>query len=183
MNSSKLHDRLQADPTEWELYHTDLEKLRLQWPVDPLQEVIKHCSQSQGMTIADLGCGTAQLAEALRGRHTVSSFDHIAINDEVIACDVAAGIPAEDSTFDLAVFSLSLMGCNWRDQLSAAWRVLKPTGQVLVWSSASSHSEEALTEAVERAGFKAIETVRHGKWVKVWATRMVASPVRSEAVR
>jgi transposase-like protein len=171
MDSAALHRRLRIDPTEWELYHTDLERLRLAWPIDPLQEVIRHCAGLEGMLIADLGCGTNQLAEALRGRHAVHGFDHVAISEEVVACDVAGGIPVADGTYDLAVFCLSLMGTNWRDQLSAAWRILKPTGQMLVWSATGAHSLGTLKAAVERAGCRAIEALEHGKWAKVWAAR------------
>jgi ubiquinone/menaquinone biosynthesis C-methylase UbiE len=88
--------------------------------------------------IGDFGCGTAQLAEALNERHIVHSFDHIAINNSVVACDIAAGVPLPDESLDLAVFSLSLMGPNWQDQLVEARRCLKPTGQVLIWTASRS---------------------------------------------
>ena len=39
--------------------------------------------------IGDFGCGEAKLAEAVKDRHTVLSFDHVAANDDVVACDVA----------------------------------------------------------------------------------------------
>ena len=169
--SQQLHIRLQRNPQEWELYHTDLEQLRRNWVVDPLQEAINRCSNSNGMVIGDFGCGTAQLAEALRGRHTVYSFDHIAINDTVTACDVAAGVPLPDESLDLAVFSLSLMGQNWRDQLTEAWRCLKPTGQVLIWTAASNHNSAEFCQAVERAGFKVITSQVNYKWLEVWGVR------------
>jgi hypothetical protein len=169
--SSKLHQRLQANPQEWELYHTDLETLRTEWDVDPLQEAIKHCSMSQGLVIGDFGCGTAKLAEAVEGRHTVHSFDHIAINDKVVACDVAAGVPLPDESLDLAIFSLSLMGSNWRDQLVEAWRCLKPTGQVRIWTAPSNTTQQEFCDAVERAGFKVITSEAHYKWLHVWGVR------------
>jgi ribosomal RNA-processing protein 8 len=113
----ELHQRLHRNPQEWELYHTDLETLRQEWDVDPLKEPINHCSKFQGLVIGDFGCGTAQLAEALKERHTVHSFDHISINDSVVSCDIASGVPLPDESLDLAIFSLSLKGPNWKDQL------------------------------------------------------------------
>jgi SAM-dependent methyltransferase len=168
-NSGALHSRLQRNPQEWELYHTDLEKLRRQWPVDPLQEAINWCAKSSGLVIADFGCGTAQLAEALRGRHTVHSFDHIAINDEVVACDIAAGVPLADESLDLAIFSLSLIGPNWADQLSEARRCLRPTGQLLVWTAAYGKDPSEYSALVEGLGFKTIQTQLHSKWLHLWA--------------
>jgi len=170
-SSINLHKRLQSNPQEWELYHTDLETLRKGWSVDPLHEAIKHCSTSQGLVIGDFGCGTAQLAEALEGRHTVHSFDHVAINDRVVACDVAAGVPLPDESLDLVVFSLSLMGTNWSDQLVEAWRCLKPTGQVLIWTAASNSNVEEFCTSVERSGFKVISSQVHYKWLHVWGVR------------
>jgi hypothetical protein len=171
VNSAKLHARLQRDPQEWELYHTDLEKLRLQWSVDPLQEAINWCAKSSNLTIGDFGCGTAQLAEALRGRHTVHSFDHIAINDSVVECDIAAGVPLEDGCLDLAIFSLSLMGQNWTDQLVEARRCLKPTGQLLVWTAANGKDPEEYAAQVDALGFKAIHSKLHSKWLHLWSVR------------
>jgi hypothetical protein len=169
--SGKLHQRLRANPQEWEFYHTDLESLRMAWDVDPLQEAIKHCSTSQGLVIGDFGCGTAKLADALEARHTIHSFDHVAINEKVVACDVAAGVPLPDESLDLAVFSLSLMGSNWRDQLLEAWRCLKPTGQVLIWTAGGTSSDDDFCLAVEDAGFKLITRLRNYKWLHVWGVR------------
>lgn len=179
--SDKLHTRLQSNPQEWELYHTDLEKLRLNWSVDPLQEAINFLAQSKGLVVGDFGCGTAQLAEALRGRHTVHSFDHIAITDSVVACDIAAGVPLEDNCLDYAVFSLSLMGSNWRDQLVEAWRCLKPTGQLLVWTAANGKDHDEFTAQVERAGFKAITSQAHDRWLHIWAARTTEAAALTSA--
>jgi len=167
--SSKLHQRLQRNPEEWELYHTDLETLRQEWDVDPLKEAINHCSKSQGLVIGDFGCGTAQLAEALKERHTVHSFDHIAINEGVVACDIAAGVPLPDGSLDLAIFSLSLMGPNWTDQLVEARRCLKPTGQVHIWTASSGKDAAEFSNIIESKGFKVVTAESHYKWLHVWA--------------
>jgi hypothetical protein len=41
-------------------------------------------------------------------RDQVYSFDHVAINDNVTACDMKL-VPLPDDVLDVAVFSLSLM--------------------------------------------------------------------------
>jgi hypothetical protein len=119
--------------------------------------------------IGDFGCGTARLADELEGRHIVHSFDHVAIHDKVIGCDIASGVPLADASLDLAIFSLSLMGPNWHDQLVEARRCLKPTGQVLIWSAASGKDATEFSDIVESTGFKVVTTQCHYKWLHVWA--------------
>jgi ribosomal RNA-processing protein 8 len=45
------------------------------------------------------------------GPQRVYSFDHVAINDKVTACDMRK-VPLVDEALDVAIFSLSLMGKN-----------------------------------------------------------------------
>lgn len=55
---------------------------------------------------------------------TVHSFDLVAIDDTVVACDMA-NVPLGDASVDVAVFCLSLMGTNLQDYILEANRVLK----------------------------------------------------------
>ena len=49
------------------------------------------------------------------------SFDHVAINDKVIACDIkSVSECVNDDGLDVVVFSLSLMGKNWSDYIIEA---------------------------------------------------------------
>ncbi len=50
--------------------------------VVPYEEMIRWCRQRSGYVIGDFGCGEAKLAEAVADRHTVYSFDHVAVNDQ-----------------------------------------------------------------------------------------------------
>ena len=177
MASDRLHQLLAERPEDWELYQTDLQRIRAEWAVDPLEESIRHCAKGRGLVIGDFGCGLGQLAEALRGRHTVHSFDHVSYRPWVQAVDVAAGVPLEEEVLDLAVFSLSLMGSNWRDQLTAAWPVLKATGQVLIWTAPRPGGLELFQRQLERAGFKAVTADAHDRWWKVWGVRLDVSPI------
>ncbi|MCP9823892.1 DEAD/DEAH box helicase [Synechococcus sp. EJ6-Ellesmere] len=178
--SSRTHQRLQANPQEWELYHTDLAATRLAWQVHALEETTRHCSRSIGLVIGAFGCGTAGLAEALRGRHVVHSFDHLAISQAVVACDMGNGVPLEDASLDLAVFNLSLMGRNWRDYLTEAWRCLKPTGQLLTWMPTGWAEDHRLDKAIERAGFQTISTETRWKWQRIWAVVLQEVPIQQQ---
>ena len=59
--------------------------------------------------IGDFGCGEALLGAVLPSH--VIGLDHVAVNESVTACDLSS-TPLEDASLDVAVFSLSLMGCS-----------------------------------------------------------------------
>ena len=63
---------------------------------------------------------------------TVHSFDHVAVNDSVTACDIA-DVPIDDGELDVAVFCLSLMGSNFTDYLKEAHRTLKLDGRRIIY--------------------------------------------------
>ena len=69
-------------------------------------------------------------------KHTIHSFDHVAIDKRVIACDIAH-VPLEDDTLDLAIFCLSLMGSNFTDYIRETHRCLHIDGHLHVWEAAS----------------------------------------------
>jgi hypothetical protein len=77
--SMKTHDRLQKNPEEWEQYHTLYREARKDWTVVPFEELIRWCNLRSDYVIGDFGCGEAKLGEALTDKHTVHSFDHVAI--------------------------------------------------------------------------------------------------------
>lgn len=113
--SRTTHDRLRQQPAEWYLYHTLYRAARQTWAEIPYEKIAASLKRRPDWIIGDFGCGEAQLAALLP--NTVHSFDHVAINDSVIACDMTR-TPLDDATLDVAVFSLSLMGLNYADYLA-----------------------------------------------------------------
>jgi ubiquinone/menaquinone biosynthesis C-methylase UbiE len=106
-------------------------------PVDVIIDQLKHLPKTT--VIADLGCGDAMIAQTLK-KHKVLSFDLIAKNELVTACDISkvkkkipsmslmsyvSQLPLEANSVDVVVFSLSLMGTNYLEFLKEAHRVLK----------------------------------------------------------
>jgi hypothetical protein len=73
--------------------------------------------------VGDFGAGECLLRDALGPEHYVVSLDHVAIDEGVVACDMA-NTPLENGSLGAAVFSLSLMGRNWQDYLAEAYRTL-----------------------------------------------------------
>jgi ubiquinone/menaquinone biosynthesis C-methylase UbiE len=104
--------------------------------------------------IGDFGCGEAKILEKF-GEKRVYSFDHVAINDNVTACDIKS-VPLPDEAIDIAVFSLSLMGRNWPDYIKEAKRCLATNGYLLVAETTKSLKGRLsnLIEVIKQNGFE-----------------------------
>jgi hypothetical protein len=174
--SEKTQERLAANPEEWEQYHTLYRKARESWTVVPYEEVIRWARAREGYVIGDFGCGEALLAAAVGDRHTVHSFDHVAINDNVVAGDMAH-VPLEDASLGVAVFCLSLMGANFTDYLREAHRTLKLDGLLLIWEAASRFDDpSAFCRNLERLGFRAHAPETRGAFVFIEARKTERVP-------
>ena len=88
--------------------------------------------------VADLGCGDAQLAETVP--QAVQSFDLVAANERVTACDIAH-VPLPDGCLDACVFCLALMGVNYTEFLREAHRLLKKGGTLKIAEVASRFAD------------------------------------------
>ena len=176
-HSNKLAERLQGNPEEWEQYHTLYREARAHWSVVPLEEMIAWCNNRDGYQIGDFGCGEALLAEGVGDRHTVHSFDHIAINDAVIEGDMSA-TPLDNDSLDVAIFSLSLMGHNFTDYLLEAHRVLKIDGQLHIWEATSRFRDvNGLCASLEQLGFKTFQPEEKGRFTHITAQKTSRNPV------
>ncbi len=70
----------------------------------PYGEIIKRIRKlSPRLQIGDFGCGEAKNMESI-GENRVYSFDHVAINVKVVACDMKK-VPLADEALDVAIFS------------------------------------------------------------------------------
>jgi ubiquinone/menaquinone biosynthesis C-methylase UbiE len=107
--------------------------------------------------IADFGCGEALVAKAVSDRHTVHSFDHVAIDESVIEGDMAK-TNLDPESVDVALFSLSLMGSNFTDYLREAYRVLKIDGQLHIWEAVSRFDDvKRFAKSLEQLAFQVFE--------------------------
>ncbi|MCY3410145.1 MAG: methyltransferase domain-containing protein [Candidatus Heimdallarchaeota archaeon] len=169
--SDSLQKWLQEDRTEWENYHALYREARKTWKVVPFEEIIKWAKKREGYVIGDFGCGEALLARELADLHTVHSFDHVAINDEVIEGDMAA-VPLEDGELDVAVFSLSLMGSNLTDYVREAHRCLRLDGYLHIIESSSRFKDlEGFVEGLEEMGFEVVSSKERGKFMFIRAIK------------
>ncbi|RUS87288.1 hypothetical protein EGW08_004968 [Elysia chlorotica] len=173
------------DRDAFHVYHTGFENQAAKWPVNPVNVLIKQIKdKSPSLVIADFGCGDAKLAQALPQK--VHSFDLVALNPRVKACDMSS-VPLQNESVDIAVFCLSLMGTNLDDYVSEANRVLKTDGLLKIvevssrfkglspfLASVCSHgfqllNKRDLSEMFYLMDFKKLKTVKKGA-----ATRSVS---------
>lgn len=140
-SSSKTHENFTKNPEQFEYYHSMYREARKEWQVIPYQEAIKWCKARPDLIIGDFGCGEAFLSKELGNK--VCSFDHVAVNEYVEACDMAH-VSLEDEFLDAAIFSLSLMGTNYIDYLREAHRCLKLDGHLWIAEPTSRIKDIAL---------------------------------------
>ncbi len=150
-------ERVQANPEEFEIYHTIYHEAENHWPIKPIEKVIEQMKDMEGCTIADFGCGTGRLMEALGDEYKVLSFDVIGVNEKIIECNIANQIPLGKNSIDIGVFCLSLMGKDWPQMINSSRRVLKPNGQILIWATKKQIALDEIKEVINNAGFQDIK--------------------------
>ena len=152
-HSSSALKRFQQDPQLFKQYHDGFSAQVKSWPVNPVDVILRwikaHEKKSReirqdktNLVVADFGCGEAKLAKELLKTmfahsncsntpqnvcpFTVHSFDLVANgNPFITACDMS-NVPLPNSTVDVGVFCLALMGTNVADFIREAHRVLRP---------------------------------------------------------
>lgn len=111
-------------------YHEGYREQAKGWEVNPLHNIISWIkTRPRSAVVVDMGCGDAQLAQSVP--NTVHSFDLVSRSPIVTACNMAQ-LPLADTSADIVVFCLSLMGTNIGDFLKEAYRVLKPNGIIKI---------------------------------------------------
>jgi hypothetical protein len=125
--STKSFDLFQKQPELFDLYHQGFASQVEQWPVNPVDVFIEEIATlPKNTVVCDMGCGEAKIAQMLHKKMTIHSFDLVAGNDFITACDIAH-VPLKKHTVDVVIFCLSLMGTNFVQFLQEARRILKKT--------------------------------------------------------
>ena len=187
--SGSSFERFASEPELYEQYHEGFRKQVEQWPVNPVDVMIKTIKSSsdyqQTTVVADFGCGDAEIAQQLlrikakgdRCPFVVHSFDLVAGNELVTACDMA-NTPLPKGTVDVAVFCLALMGTNLADFVREAHRVLKPAGRLKIaevrsrFESKNSKDEvDDFVEVLEKLGFDCLSQDKSNKMFVVLELR------------
>lgn len=123
-------------------------------------EYISSKIKNKSRIVADFGCGENLMKNCIP-YNKVYSFDHIAIDESVIACDMAH-TPLEDESIDIAVFSLALWGSNYEDYFKEAYRLLNYDGLIYIAEPTKSYDETQraeLMEMLKRNGFTPVGNI------------------------
>uniref|UniRef100_A0A1I7TQ89 Ribosomal RNA-processing protein 8 n=1 Tax=Caenorhabditis tropicalis TaxID=1561998 RepID=A0A1I7TQ89_9PELO len=122
---SEAFEFFKEDRNAFDVYHKGFADQVKKWPNHPLREIVRWLqTKPDQLSVFDLGCGEAKIAEAVGEKHKIRSFDLVAVNERVESCDMSK-LPAEDASADIVIFCLSLMGTNLYDFVKEARRVLK----------------------------------------------------------
>lgn len=182
-SSHKTHARLEANAEEWAHYHTLYREARQSWPIVPYEEEIRWLEQRDPLVVGDFGCGEAIIAERVGPKHDVRSFDHVAVNPNVTACDIAA-VPLDDKALDVAVFCLSLMGTNFTDYLREAHRCLRLDGLLHIWEPANYFDDVGeFCRGLTRLGFEVMPPREKGAFIRIHAVKATTTASKDVVLR
>ena len=171
-----MHKEFTDNPDSWFRYHK-LRKERMdQWDEIPY-EYIATKIRNRNHKIIDFGCGENLFRHCVP-HNEVISFDHVAIDDSVIACDikdVSEFVPNE--SVDVAMFSLALWGTNYKDYITEAHRVLNFGGVIHIAEPAKSYEtpedEQGLIDLITESGFTIVGHIeRRSKFIYITGIKM-----------
>jgi ribosomal RNA-processing protein 8 len=162
-SSSEALSYFRQHPTDFAHYHVGFREQTKAWPVNPVDLFIDRLSKrlnKEKLTIADLGCGEAKIAETLQRRAVVHSFDLAAVSELVTVASMT-DVPLEDSAVDVVIFCLSLMNTDYTAALAEANRILRANGELWISEVASrfdgKQGLEDFVKSLQAAGFSTFE--------------------------
>ncbi|XP_015253195.1 PREDICTED: ribosomal RNA-processing protein 8 [Cyprinodon variegatus] len=152
-SSGEARRMFQQDPQAFWVYHKGYTAQVQRWPANPVNAIISYIQKKPpNLVVADFGCGDCKIARSVKNK--VHSFDLAATCELVTVCDMAK-VPLDDSSVDIAVFCLSLMGTNLAEFLAEANRVLKMRGILKIAEVASRFDNvDSFISGLTGLGFK-----------------------------
>ncbi|KAJ2539503.1 25S rRNA (adenine645-N1)-methyltransferase [Coemansia sp. RSA 1933] len=152
---TKAFDMMRDDPKIFEEYHQGFTSQVEKWPVNPVDVFIKQLEMTKKrLVVADMGCGEAKLAATVRKQHKVHSFDLVAYNKYITACNIAK-VPLKNGVVDVVIFCLALMGTDFIKFIREANRILRAGGELKIAEVVSRISDiDSFVSALEKQGFK-----------------------------
>ena len=164
------------NPEEWHEYHRNYREERKNWKVVPFNQWIKRIKKlPERYIVGDFGCGEAKVSEALGSR--IINFDHVAMDSSIISCDMSdVSQYVKNDELDVALFSLSLIGKNWKDYLKEASRCLNDDGLLFISETTKPSSKlESIREEIKNLGFKIYKDSEMGESTFIEARKIKAS--------
>ncbi len=174
--STTMHKEFTDNPDSWFRYHK-LRKERMdQWDEIPY-EYIATKIRNRNHKIIDFGCGENLFRHCVPNNEVIS-FDHVAIDDSVIACDIKdVSEYVSNESVDVAMFSLALWSTNYKDYITEAHRVLNFGGVIHIAEPAKSYEtpedEQGLIDLITESGFTIVGHIeRRSKFIYITGIKM-----------
>jgi hypothetical protein len=174
LHSSTMHKEFFDNPDSWYRYH-DLRKSRMEtWEEIPYEYIASKIKDKRDV-IADFGCGENLFRKCVPNNQ-VYAFDHIAIDDSVIACDMR-NTGLADETIDVAVFSLALWGTNYKEYIAEANRIMKRRGLIYIAEPTKNYEtpeeQQKLIDILNENGFQILGNIENrGKFIYISGIKM-----------
>ncbi len=165
--SETMHKEFNDNPDSWFRYHA-LRKSRMEsWEEIPYEYIATKINDSRDV-VADFGCGE-NLFKHCVPNNKVYSFDHVAIDETVVACDMR-NTGLIDETIDVAVFSLALWGTNSDEYIKEAYRILRRKGMIYIAEPSKNYEtleeQDKLINVLNEIGFQQVGSIENrGKFV------------------
>jgi superfamily II DNA or RNA helicase len=141
LTSSNLHQEFNNNVALWHTYHEISEQNEKTFPDDdiPRNRIIAELDKVKSKrtkVVVDMGCGKAQISAHFHNdsRFRFINYDHIAIHDAVISCDIS-NIPLDNDAVDICILSLAMWGSNCKDYIKEAYRILESGGMLYIIES------------------------------------------------
>ncbi|KAA8499307.1 Ribosomal RNA-processing protein 8 [Porphyridium purpureum] len=158
-SGAKSFADMQLEPELFGLYHEGYAEQVRSWPCNPLDRIVQMMSRmDKRLVVADFGCGTAELARQVP-QAKVHSFDLVAHNERITACDMAH-VPLDSASVDVAVFCLSLMGTNYAEFIREANRVLRNGAKLFVAEVASRFKDTTRQKTADSGARRSTDEIQ-----------------------
>lgn len=174
--SATMHREFSENPESFFRYHALRAERMERWDEIPY-EVIASKIKNKKHIVVDFGCGENKMKDKLPNNKVVS-FDHVAFDDTVIACDMKdVKQYLSNESVDVTVFSLALWGLNYRDYLKEAYRTLNYGGFIYIAEPTKNYEGEEgkneLKSLILEAGFKLVGDIDdRGKFIYITGTKI-----------
>ncbi|KAI8902940.1 methyltransferase-domain-containing protein [Globomyces pollinis-pini] len=154
----------QEQPELFDIYHEGFSSQVQDWPENPVDIFIDYLENvPKESVVVDMGCGEAKIAATLHEKLTIHSFDLVAANEFITACDISK-VPLKSKTVNIVIFCLSLMGVNFVDFLKEAHRILRKGGELKIAEVISRIDNlKEFIKGVESIGFKLVSQNKENK--------------------
>ncbi len=162
MLSKNMNKKFIDNPDSWHHYHSLRKESIKDWEEIPYKKIAEKITEKNDVII-DFGCGMNEFKSCVPDNKVIS-FDHVAADETVIACDMRdISSYVEDKSVDVCVFSLALWGPNYEDYIREAYRVLNRKGMIYIAEPLFELGDEnEIVNKLIHNGFKIVGTIDNG---------------------